>query len=114
MSTSRFALPFLASLALTALACSPPPPPPKPPPKVAPPPLPQLTGAQIETIGDIEFDTGASTLRDSKKSDEVLHAVAKILKDTPRFTKIRVEGHTDSDGSAASNQSLSELRAAAV
>jgi OOP family OmpA-OmpF porin len=113
MSIPRLAV--LAFVGLAVAACSPPPPPPPPPPQPkAEPALPPLTGAQIETAGDIEFDVAAATIRDTKTSREVLAAVAKVIQDTPRFTKVRVEGHTDADGTEATNQKLSEDRAAAV
>lgn len=117
MKTTRMAFVF-AALALASTACSKPPPPAPPPaaapaPPPPPPPTVQLNGAEIP-VGDIEFDTAAATLHDTKTTRETLGGVVKILKDNPGFTKIRVEGHTDSDGSAATNQTLSENRASAV
>jgi outer membrane protein OmpA-like peptidoglycan-associated protein len=73
-----------------------------------------LVGAQIDIRGDIEFDTGAATIRDSMASQAVLSSVLTILQNNPSITRVRVEGHTDSDGSDASNLVLSQLRAAAV
>jgi outer membrane protein OmpA-like peptidoglycan-associated protein len=73
-----------------------------------------LVGAQIDIRGDIEFDTGAATIRDSMASQAVLTAVLVILQNNPTITRVRVEGHTDSDGTEASNLVLSQLRAAAV
>ncbi len=59
----------------------------------------------------ILFDTGKSTIK--SESYGVLNDIVNILKEYPtsRFT---VEGHTDSVGSASSNQTLSEARAGSV
>src|ERR1700733_7790769 len=57
-----------------------------------------LVGAQIDIRGDIEFDTGAATIRDSMASQAVLSAVLVILQNNPSISRVRVEGHTDSDG----------------
>jgi outer membrane protein OmpA-like peptidoglycan-associated protein len=73
-----------------------------------------LVGAQLDIRGDIEFDTGAATIRESIASQAVLSAVLVILQNNPSITRVRVEGHTDSDGTDASNVVLSQLRAAAV
>lgn len=73
-----------------------------------------LVGAQIDIRGDIEFDTGAATIRDTIASQLILSSVLQILQNNPVITKLRVEGHTDSDGTEASNLVLSQLRAAAV
>jgi outer membrane protein OmpA-like peptidoglycan-associated protein len=43
----------------------------------------------------------------------VINAIYDLLKDHPEI-KLSVEGHTDSDGDEALNQSLSEKRAQAV
>jgi outer membrane protein OmpA-like peptidoglycan-associated protein len=40
--------------------------------------------------------------------------VLKILQDNPSITRVRIEGHTDGDGSEAHNQYLSDHRAIAV
>jgi OOP family OmpA-OmpF porin len=125
MKKNHVRIPFLAVLALgaslTAASCAKPPPPAPPPPPAAPPPETKLvlvgvtmTGAQINMIGEIEFDTAAATIRDTPGSQKALNGVHKVLIDNPIVTKLRVEGHTDSDGSEANNQALSEKRALAV
>lgn len=93
----------------------PPPPPgaPAPPPPAAPPP-PPMKGAQLDIPGEIEFDVGVATIKDTPSSRAVLEAVLKVLTDTPSITRVRVEGHTDTDGSAKLNLGLSEKRAASV
>ncbi len=57
------------------------------------------------------FETGRSTLLDYSKPS--LDAVAEVMREFPDL-RIRVEGHTDSRGSAAFNLELSRARAAAV
>lgn len=59
----------------------------------------------------ILFDTGKSTIK--AQSQAVLADIIKILNEYPT-AKFTVEGHTDSVGSDASNQTLSESRALAV
>jgi len=49
-----------------------------------------------------------------KRSKPVLEAVAMRLQESPHIRKIRIEGHTDSKGSASRNRSLSKKRAKAV
>lgn len=59
----------------------------------------------------VHFDTGkAAILPDSENT---LGEIVKLLQQNADL-KIRVEGHTDNQGSAASNQALSERRAQAV
>tara|TARA_R110000868_G_scaffold31152_9_gene114348 strand:+ start:630 stop:2063 length:1434 start_codon:yes stop_codon:yes gene_type:complete len=59
----------------------------------------------------ILFDSGKSTFK--KQSYTVLESITSILKEYPN-SNFMIEGHTDSDGSNALNQTLSENRAAAV
>jgi outer membrane protein OmpA-like peptidoglycan-associated protein len=47
-------------------------------------------------------------------SYELLQEIAGVIQDHPNVTKIRIEGHTDSDGSESYNQKLSQQRAKAV
>ena len=46
--------------------------------------------------------------------DILMDEIAEILLDHPEITKVRVEGHTDSDGNDAFNLDLSRRRAATV
>ncbi|MCO4744475.1 MAG: OmpA family protein [Proteobacteria bacterium] len=48
------------------------------------------------------------------ESHDVLDAVVMTVMDNPHLEHVRVEGHTDSDGSERYNQDLSERRAAAI
>jgi outer membrane protein OmpA-like peptidoglycan-associated protein len=59
----------------------------------------------------ILFETGKSDLK--PESRPVLKEIAATLKDHPDL-KILIEGHTDNVGSAATNLTLSDARAAAV
>lgn len=60
----------------------------------------------------IEFDTARATIRDS--SIPTLAAAAELINANPDAGRLLVVGHTDSDGSARTNQALSRARAEAV
>ena len=59
----------------------------------------------------INFDTGKALLK--PESDKILGEIATLLKNNPSW-KMKVEGHTDNVGLKATNQTLSQQRAAAV
>jgi OOP family OmpA-OmpF porin len=86
------------------------PPPPPPPPAAAPPP-PPAHGVKIATVGEAFFDFDKAELKPSAK--DVLADAVKTLNENPNI-RVVVEGHTDSIGSDAYNQRLSERRATAV
>jgi outer membrane protein OmpA-like peptidoglycan-associated protein len=65
----------------------------------------------IVNLSDVLFDTGSANLKPGAR--EKLAKVAGILLAHPGLN-IEVEGHTDSVGTASSNQQLSEQRARAV
>ena len=72
--------------------------------------------AEIEQNGHvavygINFDTGKATLK--AESEGPLSEIQKVLA-THAEWKMRVEGHTDSTGNKAANQTLSTQRAASV
>lgn len=69
-----------------------------------------MQDGKIVTNG-IRFDVNKSTIK--PESMGVINSVFQLLKDHPDL-KVSVEGHTDSDGDDAANQSLSERRAQAV
>ena len=76
----------------------------------------KVVSAEVQkTLNDyaktILFDTGKSSIK--AQSQAVLNDITKILKEYPQ-AKFTVEGHTDSIGSATSNQRLSDSRAASV
>jgi outer membrane protein OmpA-like peptidoglycan-associated protein len=60
---------------------------------------------------DILFNVGSSQL--SARSEEVLHAVAIVLKKYDE-TRVNVHGFTDTTGTSARNETLSQQRAEAV
>jgi OOP family OmpA-OmpF porin len=76
---------------------------------------PEVSDEAIKRLNDyaktILFDSGKSSFQ--KQTYPVLEAITAILKEYPN-SKFSIEGHTDSDGSDVSNQTLSENRAAAV
>lgn len=71
----------------------------------------QTDRGMIVTLSDVLFDTGQATLKPG--ADRALDRLAEVLKSNPK-TRVMVEGHTDSIGSEAYNQELSQRRAQAV
>lgn len=69
-----------------------------------------LTDGKFVTTG-IKFDVNKATLK--PESMGTINYVAKMMQDNPDW-RFSVEGHTDSDGADATNQTLSEKRAEAV
>ena len=67
---------------------------------------------KIEIKQKVYFDTGKATIQD--RSFPLLDEVAQVLARNPQLTKVVVEGHTDSTGSARLNTKLSADRAKAV
>jgi OmpA-OmpF porin, OOP family len=65
---------------------------------------------RVATQG-ILFDTGSDRIK--PESSPTLREIGQMLREHPDL-RIRVEGHTDNVGQAASNQTLSEKRAEAV
>jgi len=65
----------------------------------------------VVTLGDVLFETGEAELKQGSRSNVL--DVVELLQSEPG-KKIRVEGHTDSRGSAEFNLQLSEDRAEAV
>ncbi|MBP2832761.1 OmpA family protein [Aquimarina sp. U1-2] len=76
---------------------------------------PEVTEEVQKTLNEyaktILFDSGRSTIK--AESNQVLADIVNILKEYP-LAKFKVEGHTDSAGSAKLNQRLSDARANAV
>jgi choice-of-anchor C domain-containing protein len=66
---------------------------------------------RIELGAEVLFDTGRFNLKPA--ATDALQRTAKVLAQQPDAPVV-IEGHTDSVGSAASNQTLSENRATAV
>ena len=65
----------------------------------------------VVTLGDVLFDTGQATLKPG--ASLAINRLATYLSSNPQ-TKVLIEGHTDSRGSEAYNEALSERRAHAV
>jgi OmpA-OmpF porin, OOP family len=107
----------------------PPPPPPPPPATVEPAPAPAETTPapapaadpnakpvlkkdKLEIPGQIVFENASAVLK--PESDAAITQLKQYLDDTPRVTKLRIEGHTDNSGTPAGNETLSGQRALAV
>ncbi|MFT3677618.1 MAG: OmpA family protein [Chitinophagaceae bacterium] len=69
-----------------------------------------ITEGRFETNG-ILFDTNSDKIK--PVSSSVLKEIATVLKENPQV-RVRIVGHTDSDGKDADNLDLSKRRAAAV
>ncbi len=92
-------------------AAPPAPPPPSAPRAVAPPPPPPPSESKKIVLRGINFDFDKATIK--REFVPVLDEAAQILKDNPQV-RVTIEGHTDSIGTDAYNQRLSERRARAV
>ncbi len=87
-----------------------PPPAPAPPPPPPPPPmLPERSKTLV--LAGVNFEVDSAQL--SGSSAAVLDRVAASMRDVPE-ARIKIEGHTDSSGSAAHNLDLSSRRADSV
>ena len=64
--------------------------------------------------GNIVFATGKATLADDPESEVVLEDVYMFLRDHPKVTLFRIEGHTDSVGTPFNNLILSGQRALTI
>lgn len=69
---------------------------------------------RVNIPGNVVFETGKDTLQAGAGSETVLEQVVTFMKDNPKVTKLRVEGHTDNVGQAADNLDLSGRRALTV
>lgn len=65
----------------------------------------------VMTLGDVLFEPGETELQDDAMSN--LEDVVDLLSSEPD-RRVRIEGHTDSTGSAEANLRISEQRASAV
>jgi outer membrane protein OmpA-like peptidoglycan-associated protein len=73
-----------------------------------------IKGNEIKITDQVKFKTNSSEILPGKDSEEILRAVYKILSDHPEVKRVRIEGYTDSKGTAALNKKLSAARAASV
>jgi OOP family OmpA-OmpF porin len=73
-----------------------------------------VQGQQIRILDQVKFAPASAVIVQDKDTLAVLNGVLKVLQDNPDIKKLRVEGHTDNQGGAAYNKTLSGQRAAAV
>jgi len=71
-----------------------------------------ITETEIRILEKVFFDGGKASI--SKKSFGLLDTVATVLKQNPKITGLRIEGHTDDRGNDETNMKLSTERAEAV
>lgn len=71
-----------------------------------------LPGENLLSLTGVNFEFDKATLTPEAK--ETLEEAVTLLKDTDDIVEVRVEGHTDSIGTEAYNQDLSQRRAEAV
>ena len=71
-----------------------------------------LTADKIEILDKVYFDVGKDTIQ--ARSFKLLGQVASVLKAHLEIRRVRIEGHTDSDGPDDLNMALSDRRAKAV
>ncbi|MCB9786649.1 MAG: OmpA family protein [Deltaproteobacteria bacterium] len=72
----------------------------------------KMSKGRILILDKVFFAPGKAVIK--KQSFGLLEEVAQTLVDNPQITKLRVEGHTDSQGADADNQRLSAERAQSV
>lgn len=76
------------------------------------PQLVQVTSSRIEIRERVHFPTGAT--EPGPASQALIDEIAQVMQEHPQIGTVAIEGHTDSRGTAAANQTLSELRATSV
>ena len=67
---------------------------------------------RIQILDKIYFDTGKATIK--SVSFSLLDEIAAVIQANPQIKRIRIEGHTDSDGGDVYNLKLSQSRAESV
>jgi outer membrane protein OmpA-like peptidoglycan-associated protein len=72
----------------------------------------KVVGKKIEITEKVMFDTAKATIK--PESHELLSDVADVMKEHANIKRVRIEGHTDADGTDEYNKTLSDDRAAAV
>jgi len=80
-------------------------------PSMAPEPEPEPMAEAIRVELDVKFDFDKAVVKEDSQGD--IRSLADFMKQYPQTSTV-VEGHTDSVGSDAYNQNLSERRANAV
>ena len=90
---------------------------PKPEPKKEQPPKKStatVKGDSIHIPGNIVFDFDKATLKAGAGSEEVLVQLKAYMDENSKMTKVRVEGHTDNQGTPEHNLKLSGDRALTI
>jgi OOP family OmpA-OmpF porin len=72
----------------------------------------KVTKEKLDIKDKVFFELGIATIK--AESFPLLDEISRILLDRPDIVKMRIEGHTDSQGDDASNLRLSQDRAASV
>ena len=72
----------------------------------------KVVGKKIEISEKVMFDTAKATIK--PESHGLLNDVAEVMNEHAGIKKVRIEGHTDSDGSKKYNKKLSQNRADSV
>jgi len=74
-----------------------------------------LDGQQVKLPGEIEYESGKDTLKDTDKNTQLLAAIVGFMTENPGVTKLQIEGHTDNQKpKTGSNMDLSQGRANGV
>ena len=71
-----------------------------------------IAGGKVELPDQIQFETGHARIL--PRSYSLLDRIAQKLKENPAVRHVRVEGHTDDQGTEKANQELSQARADTV
>lgn len=83
-----------------------------------PPPKPKIkkkakvVGKKIEITEKVMFDYNKASIKED--SFALLNDVASVMKEHEKIEKVRIEGHTDADGTEEYNKNLSQNRADSV
>ncbi|MBN2802736.1 MAG: OmpA family protein [Deltaproteobacteria bacterium] len=83
-----------------------------PPPKPKPVKKAKVVGKKIEITEKVMFEYNKADISD--ESNELLNDVASVINEHPEIKHLKIEGHTDADGTAKYNKTLSQNRADAV
>jgi outer membrane protein OmpA-like peptidoglycan-associated protein len=73
-----------------------------------------IEGHQVKIPGEIEFDSGKATIRETQAGTDVMNNLKDFLEGNPGVTKLQIEGHTDNQplkDKTVTNQMLSQQRA---
>jgi OmpA-OmpF porin, OOP family len=74
----------------------------------------KVNGAKLQVPGEIVFQPDAATLAEGAGNDAVLTEVKAYLEQSPRVTRLRIEGHTNNVRAADQSLQLSGQRALTV